>query len=97
MKQSVSDLIAQIEALLLADVPPQQNTNDPFAAYDPLNRISQGTVHGAAPSHFSQMLDQLKPEQQGLMLTDAFKGGPSPVDYTSIGELYWQPSWANWW
>jgi hypothetical protein len=101
MKQSVSDLIAQIEALLLADVPPQPTANEPYAAYDPMqnHQTSQDANSHTQPlpSQPYQMQNLLKPEQQGLMLTEPMLGITSPGDYASIGELYWDPAWANLW
>lgn len=94
MRQSVSDLIEQIEALLLADVPPQlPQTSEVFSAYDPLHHSAppgqEMIMHNNnADAYYAQMGNMLRP-QQDFMLSDPMLGVAPPLDYGPLGGLYW--------
>lgn len=99
MKQSVSDLIEQIEALLLADVPPQVPHNEVFSAYDPLHHphaTQEGMPPNGSDAYYAQMTGLMRP-QQAYMLSDPMMGVSPPVDYGPLGGLYWDVSAVPLW
>lgn len=103
MKQSVSELIEQIEALLLADVPRSVQSSEMFSAYDPMHH---GTLTNQEQQqqqlnnevYYPQMTDMFRPmPPQGYMNGDPMMGISPPLDYAPLGGLYWDASGVALW
>lgn len=101
MKQSVSDLIEQIEALLLADVPRPVQASEPYSAYDPMHHPVAGQESMGQPlqseQYYAQVSDMLRPMPQNFMISDPMMGMSPPVDYAPLGGIYWDPTLMTMW
>lgn len=106
MKQSVSELIEQIEALLVADVPRPMQSNERFSAYDPNQHHSTGSQevqlqNQQQPNNevfYPQLTDMFRPmPQQSFINSDPMMGVSAAVDYAPLGGIYWDTAGVSLW
>lgn len=101
MRQSVSDLIEQIEALLLTDVPRQlPPATEAFSAYDPMHQPPAAgqdlMMPNGTDAYFTQLGNMIRPHDE-MMFNDPMMGVSPPVNYGPLGGLYWDSAAGPLW